>query len=627
MKKTTSKLFAGTAGGLAVLGILIAANALFSGVRLRKDLTAERLYTLAPGTIQMLQGLDRPVTLKFYYTKGNPNVPTALKNYVQRTLDFLRDLSARSGGKVALEVLDPQPDSDAEEWAQRYGLAPQATGGLGLQPDLYLGLVAVSGTKEAAIPFLDPTAEPQLEYLVARLVQEATQSRRPRIGILSSLPVLAEPASPFAPPSRRSSDWLFVTELKKTYDVVPVAPEAEAIPDDVDALMLIHPKGIGERTLFAIDQFVLKGGRLLAFVDPLSVSEEQSAEEATGMPRPSSDINRLSRAWGVTVDATQVVADWDAATPINVGEGRVERLPAWLSLRGGQNVDREEIATGSLESLMMPFAGSITGTPAEGLEMKTLVFASSNAVTLNSYVARNLRDQNTRTGKAAPGAALAVRLSGSFRTAFPDGQPKPEGETNAVAAATNEWLKTSAKDGAVVLVADADLLANDYSARGMNVFGRTLYQPFNDNLNFALNVAEQLTGHPALIGLRGRGTFDHPFDRVLAMERAAQERWQEEEAKLQQKLAAAQQRLNELQAAKSEDQQLVLSSAQKAELEKFRRERFETQRQLKEVRKNLRHSIETLGLTLKVLNMAAVPLLVAAFGIGFGWRRRNRSAA
>ncbi|MGD9612620.1 MAG: Gldg family protein [Kiritimatiellia bacterium] len=625
MKKTTSKLFAGAAGGVAVLGILIAANALFSGVRVRKDLTAERLYTLAPGTVQMLQELDRPVTLKFYFTQGNPNVPTALKNYVQRTLDFLRDLEARSGGNVALETFDPQPDSDAEEWAQRYGLTAQATGGLGMPPDLYLGLVAVAGTKEAAIPFLDPSAEPQLEYLVARLVQEVTQSRRPRIGILSTLPVLAEPASPFLP--ARQQDWLFVSELKKSYEVVPVAPEAEAIPDDVDTLVAVHPRNLSARTLFALDQFVLRGGRLLAFVDPMNLASEQEMEDGLARPQLASDLNRLTEAWGVKLENAQVVADVAAATPINVGDGRAERLPAWLSLRGGVNLDRDEIATGSLESLMLPFAGALVGTPVEGLELKTLARASGEAVALNAFAARDPSGGNLRGGKPAASAALAVRLTGKFKTAFPDGQPKVEGVTNETVAATNEWLKASEKDGAAVLVADADLLVNDYMARGINFFGRTLYQPFNDNLNFVLNLVEQLSGNPALIGLRGRGTFHRPFERVLAMEKAAQERWQLEEEKLQQKLAETQRRLNELQATKSEDQQLVLSAAQKAELEKFRQERFETQRQLKQVRKNLRSSIENLGLALKVLNLAAVPLLVAAFGIGLGWRRRRQSAA
>ncbi len=622
MKKTTTKLFAGFAGVLVVLGILIAVNALFAGTRLRQDMTAEKLYTLSPGTVAMLQGLEKPVTLKFYFSKSNPNRPGPLKNYVQRTLDFLRETVARSGGKVTLEVLDPRPDSDAEEWAQRYGLVPQATGGLGLQPDLYLGLVAVAGIKEAAIPFLDPTAEPQLEYLVARLVQEVVRTRRPRLGVMSSLPVLAPPSSPFMP--ARGQDWLFLSELKKQYEVAPVLPDAEEIPADLDALLLIHPKDLGERTLYALDQYVLKGGRLVAYVDPMSISEEPP-QEAMGMPSLSSDLNRLTQAWGVTIDPAQIVADLAAATPVNLGNGRAERLPAWLTLRAGANLDRDEIATGSLESLMLPFAGAITGTPAEGLTMKTLVYASSNAVTLNAFQARSSADLSTRSGTPAPGAALAVRLSGQFKTAFPDGQPAAAGETNAPAKA--EGLKASEKEGAVILVADADLLANDVSARAVQFFGQTIFQPFNDNLNFTLNLAEQISGEPALIGLRGRGRYSRPFERVLALEKAAQEQWQEEEAKLQQKLQEAQLRLNELQSAKSEDQQLVLSPAQKAELEKFRQERFETQRQLKEVRKNLRSSIERLGLSLKVINLAAVPLLVAAFGLALGWRRRTRSAA
>ena len=283
--------------------------------------------------------------------------------------------------------------------------------------------------------------------------------------------------------------------------------------------------------------------------------------------------------------------------------------------------------TESLERLMMPFAGQILGSAGEGLAMTTLVSASGEAVVLNSYQARNPEDAGTRNGTPAPGAALAVRLAGRFPTAFPDGPPPREGETNETAAATNGWLKAGEADGAVILVADADLLANGYSARAVRLLGQTLYQPFNDNLNFTLNVAEQLSGNPELIGLRSRGRYEYPFERVLALEQAAQAQWQEEEAKLQQKLVEAQRRLNELQSAKSEDQQLVLSAEQKAEVERFRQERFETQRQLKEVRKNLRHSIEKLGLTLKVLNMAAVPVVVAVFGIGFGWRRRRRAAA
>ncbi|HOE00584.1 MAG TPA: Gldg family protein [Kiritimatiellia bacterium] len=628
MKKTTSKLFTGLAGAFVVLGILVVANILLSSVRLRTDLTAERLYTLSPGTVAMVRELERPVTLKFYFTKGNPNIPVPLKNYVQRTQDFLRELVARSGGKLALEMLDPQPDSDAEEWAQRYGLLPQATGRLGAQPDFYLGLVAVAGTREAAIPVLDPSAESQLEYLVVRLVQEVTQSRRPRIGIMSSLPALAEETMPFLPPSQQKQDWLFVTELKQQYTVVSVPLDAKEIADDIDTLLVIHPKGISQPTLFALDQFVLRGGHLVAYLDPQCIADAPS-DEMRGMPPPSSDINGLAQAWGVTVDVSRVVADVAAATPINIGEGRAERLPAWLTLRGAENLNPAEITTGSLESLMVPFAGVIQGKPAEGLQMTTLVTASSNAVTLNLYQARNALDASTRDGIPAPNAAIAVQLTGNFTTAFPDGPPAAEGEEADAdkPADTNTWLKASAAPGAVVMVADADILVTDFMARGINFFGRTLYQPFNDNLNFTLNIVEQMSGSPALIGLRGRGKFDHPFDRVLALEKAAQEQWQAQEEQLQQKLMETQQRLNELQAAKSDDQQLVLSAEQKAELEKFRQQRFETQRQLKDVRKNLRHSIESLGLRLKVINLMAVPLVVAVFGVVLGWRRRRRAVA
>ncbi len=620
MKKSTSKLFAGVVGGLVVLGILLAVNALFSGVRLRKDMTEEQLYTLSPGTVNIMKQLDQPVTLKFYFSKGHANLPMPLKNYVQRTTDFLRDLTARSGGKVTLETFDPKPDSDAEEWAQRYGLAPQLTGGIGSLPDLYLGLVAVSGTRESAIPFLDPGTEPQMEYLVARLIQEVTENNHPRIGIMSSLPVLAEPGP------AGGQDWLFVTELKKQYDVVPVPMESETIPEGIDTLMLIHPKGISDRALFAVDQFLLKGGRLMAYVDPFCISEEEEPG-AIGMSTYSSSINRLSGAWGVTVETDRVIADLGAATPINIGGGRAERLPAWLSLRAGVNIDPKDMITEGLETLMMPFAGAITGTSAEGLSMTPLVFASGNAVTLHSYQARNPDADNTREGIPAPEARLAVRLSGTFKTAFPDGRPPQEGETNQVAAAAGESLEVSEKDGAVILISDADLLANNNSARAIHIFGQTLFQPFNDNLNFTLNMSEQLSGNPALIGLRSRGKFNHPFDRVLAMEKAAQEQWQAQEERLQEKLMDTQRRINSLQAAKSADQQLVLSPEQKAEVAQFRQERFETQRQLKEVRKNLRHSIETLGLRLKVINMAAIPLLVILFGIAFGWRRHKQSAA
>ena len=365
----------------------------------------------------------------------------------------------------------------------------------------------------------------------------------------------------------------------------------------------------------------------MAFVDPVCVGEEES-ESNMEMGPMSSDIQRLSDAWGLTVDVSRVVADLGAATPINLGNGRSEMLPAWLSLRGEKGMDRNEIATSSLDSLMLPFAGWVSGTPVEGLNMNTLVFASTQAVSVSAMQASSAPDRSIRDGVPASGAALVVRISGRFPTAFPDGPPKSKaGEDGETEADAGEWLKTAEKDGVVILATDADLLVDRFMAQTLRFFGQTVHQPINDNLNFVLNVAEQLSGNPALIGLRSRGRYNRPFERVMAMEQAAQTRWQEEEANLQQKLVETQQRLSELQTAKSDDQQLVLSAAQKAEIERFRQERFETQRQLTEVRRNLRQNIERLGLALKVGNMAAVPLLVGVFGIVHGLKRRKRAGA
>jgi ABC-type uncharacterized transport system involved in gliding motility auxiliary subunit len=630
MNRTTKKTYSGIAGALLLLGVLVAANALLAGARVRKDVTEERLYTLSDGTVGMLGQLERPVSLKLYFSRSNPNVPVPLKNYVQRTTDFLREVESRSGGKVSVEVLDPRPDTETEEWAQRYGLAPQSVGGIGSLPEVYLGLVAASGVNEASIPVLAPTLEPQMEYLVARLIQEVTRTTRSRIGLVTGLPVLGTPGFGGM---RSRSDWLFVEEMKAQYEVVPVAMDAKELPDDLDALMLVHPKRLGEELLFAIDQYLLGGGRILAFVDPMCISDDDPAS-AMGPSGLSSDLNRFAEAWGVRMEAGQVAADLAAATPVNLGDGRAETLPAWLTLRGATSLDREEVATGSLDLLMLPFAGIFAGEPAEGIEMTKLAWASPDAVALGSHMAQSPLDQRTRDGTPSPGAALAVRLSGRFATAFPDGRPKAGDEDGTEAGVGGDadeesdgHLKVGERDGVVVMVADADMLANPFAAQSMNFFGRVFHQPINDNLNFALNFVEQLSGNPALIGLRSRGQTHRPFERVLQMEQAAQERWQEEEEKLQAKLEAAQERLNQLQEAQGDDSQLVLGAAQRAEIEKFRLERFETQRELTQVRRNLRQSIERLGLGLKIANMAAVPFLVALFGAWHGWSRRRRAAA
>lgn len=615
MKKLTGFL-----GVLIFLAILIAANALLSQARLRKDLTHERLYTLSGGTQKLLGDLRHDVTLKFYYSKSVRGLPATLKQYADRILDLLREYEADSGGKIHIEVLDPQPDSDEEEWAQRYGVQPQNLGAMGIMDQLYLGVVAVSGAKDAVIPFFSPSQEPQLEYLITRMITEVTAASKPKIGVLSTLPVMGMGGMSFMQQQGGSEPWVFIEELKSQYEVVQLNPGDRAIADDISTVVVIHPKKSGEENRYALDQFLLRGGHLVIFEDPACVanSEIMPSQDMGGMMDNSSDLNELTAGWGVEMVKNKVVADLASATQVRFQDGRAQRNPTWLSLRPA-NMSSNEIVTSPLEFVLMPFAGGLVTRPVEGVTVTPLISASKDAGFLDSFTATLGSADNSRIESATNPVLLAVRLTGKFKTAFPNGlKADPEAPGPAPA-----HFSESAKEGAVIIVSDVDLL---YDRFAVERFGRMMYQLSNDNISLGLNAVEQMSGNPALISLRSRGSYERPFSRVIAMESTAQKKWREEELKLQDKLQATQTRLNELERTKDKEQRFVLSPEQQKEIARFRTETFETKKQLKEVRKNLRSDIEALGVKLKAANIAAMPVAVAVFGIVFGLVRRRRAA-
>jgi ABC-type uncharacterized transport system involved in gliding motility auxiliary subunit len=642
-KSTVSQLVLGLVAVAAFAGILAGLGYILAGLGLRLDLTAGGLYTLSDGTRRVLKELPREVELQFYLTRGE-GVPIPLKQYGERVRDLLGEYGRHGGGRIAVRNLDPQPDSDAEEWAQKYGLEPQNLNPLGGGPDLYLGLVVRSGAKEGVLPFLSPNDEPQLEYKITRLIGSVVQTSRPKVALLSSLPVAGgPPPMPWMqPPSRPAPAWVFHDELQKSCEVVTVEPGAEAIPEGTTLLLVIHPSEIPEPTLFAIDQYLLGGGRLVAFVDPACLTQQElmpaQNPQMMMMGGNKSDLNRLTEAWGLRLDTGEMVADTACATPVRMGPQRAEYNPAWLSVREAL-IDRKDVATAPLRFLMMPFAGAFSGEPARELSMTTLVRTSDGAGLADSMQAMfgvASPDKVRRSGMPLP---LAVKLSGTFKTAFPDGDPKaakPAGDEKKegeeakapAAAATASARKEGDGKGIAVLVADVDMLYDRFAVEEVSFLGFRQVQLANDNLNFALNLVEQLTGGDALISLRSRGSSDRPFTRVLEMQARAQERGQEEVDRLEQRLSETKERLSALQQRKQDaGQKLILSDEQRQEIEKFQQEERETARQLKDVRKSLRREIETLGWWLKGLNILAVPLLVAAFGVVRGVARRHRAGA
>ena len=626
--KAFSRIGTGAAGLALLLVIIGAANLIVSNLRLRIDLTGERLYTLSNGSRQVLGKLENDVVLKFYFSASSPEMPMGLKTYANQVQDLLKEYELAGKSRVTLEAYDPKPDTDAEEWAQRYGIEPQQTNPFG-QP-VYFGLVAVCGESEQVLPGFNPRTEATLEYDVTRLITRVAWPEKPVIGVMSSLSVLGAPQNPMMMMQRRQprdEGWTAFRELRKDYTVREVKTDAEEIDADIKALIVIHPKDLSDKALFAIDQFVLRGGRLVACVDPFSIADFEANQQQNpmmmqmggGQAGPST-LGKLFDTWGVAFDTSKIVADLSAATKLNAGGGRVEDNPAFLSL-GQANMAKGDLLTAQLSSVMMPFAGALSANTSKDLTFTPLITTSTDNACLVDQMNAQFGMAAMRSQLKPDGAqrVLAARLQGTFKTAFPNGpEPADGAETNAVPGLLTSGAST------VMVFGDTDFLNDRFCVQVMNTLFGAIAQPINDNLTLFGNTVEQLAGREELIGVRSRGQFNRPFAKVDALEAKAMKQWQAEEERLEAALQETQQRLSELQQKKTGNERLILSREQQAELEQFRKTQAETRKQLKDVRKSLNREIERLGLTLKVVNIALVPLFVIAFGIYRGTRRKKR---
>ena len=611
----------GAVGLVAVAAIAAASVAILATLPLRADLTSEKLYTLSRGSKAVLGKLDTDVVLKYYFSSSSPEMPTALKTYGQQVRNLLREYERAAGGRLSLETYDPKPDSDEEEWAQRYGVEPQTTSAFG--SPVYFGIVAVCGDREETLGVVSPRTESTLEYDLTRLVTRVAWPERPVVGVMTSLDgVLGDAPNPMMMQMGRrpARGWAAFAELAKDYDVRAVAPDAETIDPEVKTLVVLHAKDLPDQTLYAIDQFVLGGGRLIACVDPLSVKDLLASQQGQnpmmggGGDGPSS-LGRLFEAWGVGFDTGTLVCDLASSTKLNDGRGGVDENPAFLSL-GADNMDKGDLLVTGLTQVLFPFAGSFTFDAAkcDGLEFTPVITTSaehsSGADRMDAlYGGGSLRNAKP-DGKSR---ILAARLSGTFRTAFPQG---PTG-TNAVEGAL------SAGHGTAMLFADSDFLADDFCVRVLQTPFGVMVQPMNDNLSLFSNVIEQFAGREELIGIRTRGASDRPFTKVDELETRALAKWQSKQDELQKALQDTQQRLAELERQKSGAERRLLSREQQEEIARFRKMQVDTRRQLKNVRKELTSDIDALGLRLKCVNIAFVPALVVLFGLLRGWRRRR----
>jgi len=620
-KKKQLETFLYSAIGIAAVAlILLAVNLIAAKARQRIDLTAENAYTLSPGTRAILAKLDTPIQIRFYCTKNASAMPVFLTTYAQRVEDLLGEYRQASKGRIEIQRLNPEPDSDAEDSARLDGVEGQQTRG---GERIYLGLNVGMLDQKQAIPFLTPDRERLLEYDISRAIARVMTTEKPVIGVMSPLPVMGG-ANPMMQmqQQQRSQPWAVLSELMRDFNVKKVEVTADKIPDEIKVLVAIHPKAASDTMQYALDQFVLRGGKLIAFVDPLCALDRPPAAPGQMPPMSSSSLDKLFKAWGLTFDTTKVVADMEHVAQLQEGPN-----PAVLALNETA-INKDDVVTANADNLLMAFAGSFSGTPADGLTRTVLLKTSKHSGEVDGMTASYAAGQIA--GQLVPGTteySLAIRLTGKFKTAFPDGKPKPAaspGEQKPEETPPEPGLKESAEPSTVVLVGDADMIQDALSVRELQAIGQRLIMPLNGNLSFAQSVVEQLAGDSNLIAVRSRASRERPFTVVQKMQADAEASYRNKIKELEGSLAEAQRKLNELQKSKEGGQRFILSPEQQQELVSFRKKEADVKAQLKQMRKRLRSEIDSLENRIKWLNIAGMPVMVVLAGFGLAAMKRKR---
>ncbi|MEO0422284.1 MAG: Gldg family protein [Pseudomonadota bacterium] len=622
---------------LAIIAVLFIAavmlsNTLFRGVRL--DLTENQLYTLSDGTRAVLGDIDEPINLYFFFSDRATEDLPQWRAYSRRVRETLEEFVAISRGKLNLQVIDPQPFSEEEDEASRFGLPGVPV--RGAEDGIFFGLAATNSVDdEEIIPFFDPAKEEFLEYDLARLIYTLDNPEKPVVGLLSSMPL----QSGFDPLTNRMREpWAVSTQIQQLFDVRNLEDGLDAIDEEIDVLLVVHPKSLSEQTVYAIDQFVMGGGRAMIFVDPFSQFEQIDTDPndptAAMMADRSSNLPTLFDAWGIEFSAEQGILDAGAALQVAARSGRGAVSHLGLIGLTGDSFSEQDVVTSGLTSMNFLIAGYFGLSDDSPLELQPLVVTTPESslapvqrfkVTIDPA---ELQDGFEPSGERWP---IAVRVSGELPSAFADGAPTIAPVADDLEAATALPAHRASSDGPVnlVLVGDVDLLADELWVRVQRLFGERLLEELASNGAFVINSLDNLTGSSDLIGVRGRASFVRPFQRVEDLRREAALRFRDTEQQLQKELEETESRLTELQSSRTDaDNLLILSDEQREEIERFQARKLEIRQELRRVRRELDKDIEQLGTVLKIINIALVPLLIILFAVGSAWftSRRAREA-
>ncbi|MCY3815769.1 MAG: Gldg family protein [Gammaproteobacteria bacterium] len=632
---------------LVFLAAVALVNVVFRGARL--DLTEAGLYTLSEGTQRVLEGIPEPVRLYFFISRGGLSDSPGLRAWADRVEDMLNEFEAHSDGRLDVSIIDPAPFSEDEDRAATFGL--QAVRLQVSDDPLYFGVAGSNAVgDEEFIAFMNPQREQFLEYDLAKLVHSLSRTDEPVVGLVSSLPLTGG----FDPMQTAVTEpWIITSPISDLFDLRDLDIIEDEIDDEVDVLMLVHPKGATPRQSYAFEQYLFRGGRALVFIDPLAEADPAAPPGGpmAGMPADrSSNLEFLLGHWGIEMPAETVVGDGRYALRVSEIDGTLARHPAYIGVDLAET-DSAEVVTAELDVLNLGFAGYLKASEDAAVEVTPLVRTSADAGFLDPNLLAFTPDINSLWSGFNPqgeAVTLAARLSGTVASAFPEGRPEaPKDEADGEEDDANPFAEAMGEGGTpsvpgegeeqelpehiaegevqLIVVADTDLLSDRMWAQAQSLFGQLMVTEFASNGDFVVNALDQLAGSSDLMSLRGRAAFSRPFDRVDELRLEAEAQFRLTEDRLQQELIETENRLSELQEARPDQFALSPTPEQEAELEKFTDQRLRIRRELREVRRNLDASIQRLGAFLKIINIGLIPLLIGLGGLAVALlRRRNR---
>ncbi|WP_395375342.1 Gldg family protein [Marinicella sp. W31] len=595
-----------------LVSVIVSNSGIFS--RLRLDLTENDLFTLNPGTKNILKNIDEQVHLKLFYSDEATRDIAMLRTYFRRVKDFLEELERYAGGNLKISVIDPVSFSEEEDQASQYGLQSLPVGEGG--ENVFFGIAGTNALDDVEVlPFLQPDREAFLEYDVAQMIYNLNNPKKRVIGVMSDMPLLGS----FDPQSGRQIPGQIVFEqLQKIYAVKSVATNVDSI-EEVDLLMVVHPKALSEQTQFAIDQYVMDGGRLVVFVDPMAQSQEVPNDPQNPMAQiqadRSSDLSQLFNAWGVQFNKSQVVLDAPSSVSIQSGQsGQPIRHLGIVSWKRN-SLNQEDIVAADLEAINMSIAGYFTASDES--KLTPIVVSSQESATSEAQPMVMLYNPTSLLNTFQPDDrqyTVAARINGPIESAFKQG----------IDGVTASSVIAEQSNPQVVVFADVDLLFNQMWVRAQNFFGRQIYSNFADNGSLLINLADNMTGSADLIKIRAREVSARPFDKVMEIQRESEQKYRETENQLLQQLRETESKLNELQRSKDQDNLLILSREQEDELSRFKQRKLEVRKRLREVKRNLNKDIESLGSRMKFINIALIPILLSLIAVFFSWRKSKR---